>query len=670
MLKKLVSMVLITGIFLSPIIASANTPFQDYCDANYNYMRDEVIEKTELKVVYETSADNGEMFGGARFEPNSGIMLGTPIYNYLPKLPQTLTAFYEEFDMSQTNAVCSRDPQAYNQSVMDCPAESKYVLVNFNMPAGKLIRYDDYSNYIQNTIDGFTSPGRNVIIVIGKEMNLSPNYAHPDDPNPDYASTPKPADFVDLFRKMASYIHTKSNAAVCWSPNDLSSLDLDYGMFYPGDEYVDWVGVSSYSCAYFPGQQDVEGMNVAFVSGRYANPVARLKPIVQFMRNCGMNKPLILTESGVGYQDTASGAYMDKEWVKQQYRYYYASVVRMYPEIKAFVAFNTTVGGDAFRYDIHTQPEAVSVIQEMTTDPLFKLNSDGNSDIAYRELSDMSFDNELKLSAAAYVKAQLNPTVKYSIDGVEQHATTLPPYDYTLNASNMTPGQHLVSIAIIADGGVNALQKDYLITYGAESNPVVTEPMESIGEFKDIPLDYKAWLEAPLLSMVEKGIIKGTKFDEFEPKNNIIRGDFVLMLARALGIDDEEIDEEYAFDDVPTDMYYAKAITAAHKYGITNGDAPTLFKPEQALTREEMITLLYNTLNKFELIETTNELTFDDVDEISDWAKTPISSLTSAKLINGFENKITPLENAERAHAAKIMDSVYDMLLKVKEQIK
>ncbi|KAJ3281919.1 hypothetical protein HK104_011207 [Borealophlyctis nickersoniae] len=88
----------------------------------------------------------------------------------------------------------------------------------------------------------------------------------------------KPEKFKRGFRTMAYYIHTLTNlTAMVWSPNigtgypyvggavplleDMPSLDTDgngvldngddpYLPYYPGDEYVDWVGISLYNLAY------------------------------------------------------------------------------------------------------------------------------------------------------------------------------------------------------------------------------------------------------------------------------------------------------------------------------------------------------------------------------------------------------------------------------------
>ncbi|KAJ3100713.1 hypothetical protein HDU96_010240 [Phlyctochytrium bullatum] len=57
----------------------------------------------------------------------------------------------------------------------------------------------------------------------------------------------KPAEFIASFQKLADYLHARNpNAATLWSPNFDSKTGTTYEQYYPGDEYVDWVGLSVY----------------------------------------------------------------------------------------------------------------------------------------------------------------------------------------------------------------------------------------------------------------------------------------------------------------------------------------------------------------------------------------------------------------------------------------
>ena len=58
---------------------------------------------------------------------------------------------------------------------------------------------------------------------------------------------PKAADFIAAYRHIASLARAQApRAALLFSPNYSSGNKVDMDVYYPGDEYVDWLGVSLY----------------------------------------------------------------------------------------------------------------------------------------------------------------------------------------------------------------------------------------------------------------------------------------------------------------------------------------------------------------------------------------------------------------------------------------
>ena len=65
-----------------------------------------------------------------------------------------------------------------------------------------------------------------------------------------------------------------------WSPNQVSNWDIDIDDYYPGDEYVDWVGISLYAQKYFYGTNSEDG-ELFFRTGKNSDPVIAVKDIVE-----------------------------------------------------------------------------------------------------------------------------------------------------------------------------------------------------------------------------------------------------------------------------------------------------------------------------------------------------------------------------------------------------
>ncbi len=170
-------------------------------------------------------------------------------------------------------------------------------------------------------------------------------------------------------------------------------------------------------------------------------------------------------------------------------------------------------------------------------------------------------------------------------------------------------------------------------------------------------LESHAWAKEAIYTLKEKGIINGTSETTYSPANNIKRGDFILILVRMLGIDGEAADN---FTDVPAESYYADAIAKARAAGIANGydngDGTFSFKPEDTITRQDLITLAYRAfLAKGYITEATDTTSLDafaDKADISDYAVSAMASMVSGGIIQGSGGNVNSRNNATRAEVA------------------
>jgi len=156
--------------------------------------------------------------------------------------------------------------------------------------------------------------------------------------------------------------------------------------------------------------------------------------------------------------------------------------------------------------------------------------------------------------------------------------------------------------------------------------------------------------------LYEKGIVSGTTATTYSPENNIKRGDFVLMLYRAVG---QPLQPDLAaFTDVAEGSYYAAAIAWAKDAGITTGVGDGRFAPEDMLTREQAFTFVYRAFPSLR-ITTTGEAPalagFTDIADIAEYAKTPTAVLTALEIVGGADGRLTPRSPLTRAQMAKIL---------------
>lgn len=165
-------------------------------------------------------------------------------------------------------------------------------------------------------------------------------------------------------------------------------------------------------------------------------------------------------------------------------------------------------------------------------------------------------------------------------------------------------------------------------------------------------LENHAWAKDAVYTLKNKGIISGISDTEFAPANNIKRGDFILILTRMLGVNNEFTEN---FADVPESAYYYRAIGSAKAAGIAQGSGEN-FMPENSITRQDLITLAYRTfLAKGYITETDDTASLDafaDKGDISDYAGTAMASMVKAGIIQGSNGNVNPKGSATRAEVA------------------
>ncbi len=173
--------------------------------------------------------------------------------------------------------------------------------------------------------------------------------------------------------------------------------------------------------------------------------------------------------------------------------------------------------------------------------------------------------------------------------------------------------------------------------------------------FDDVLKD--AWYYDAVIFCAAREITNGTGDDMFSPDTHLTRGQFIVMLMRAfaIGTDKSAVDN---FDDAG-DTYYTDYLAAAKSLGITDGIGNNLFAPEAEITRQDMFTLLYRTLDALEeLPEMVGNISLSDFSDsvaISDYAKQAMEAFVSSGIISGNDGDLDPLGNSTRAQMAQVL---------------
>ena len=165
----------------------------------------------------------------------------------------------------------------------------------------------------------------------------------------------------------------------------------------------------------------------------------------------------------------------------------------------------------------------------------------------------------------------------------------------------------------------------------------------------------KAWYHDAVDYVVEHGIMTGTSATTFEPNTTLSRAMVAQILYNLEG--QPAVEGESTFTDAST-HWAVDAITWAQKTGVVDGYENNTFRPNRAVTREELAQMLYNyaKVKGYDLTASGDLTAFPDVSKVSDWAETAMSWANGNQLINGFEDDtLRPGGDSTRAQAASIL---------------
>lgn len=231
----------------------------------------------------------------------------------------------------------------------------------------------------------------------------------------------------------------------------------------------------------------------------------------------------------------------------------------------------------------------------------------------------------------------------------------------TLTASP-EPGYRLGGITVLnSQGGSVDLTKN------GENEYEFTMPSGSVtvkAEFEMIPPPFEdtaaqAWYYEAVHYAYYHGIMSGTGDGEFSPNATLSRAMVAQILYNLEG--QPTMTGESTFVDA-AEHWAADAIAWAKQTGVVAGYEGNVFRPERAVTREELAQMLYNyaRYRDYDLTATGDLTVFPDGDMVQDWAEAAMSWANGNKLINGSEQAggnliLSPNGNTTRAEAASIL---------------
>ena len=169
--------------------------------------------------------------------------------------------------------------------------------------------------------------------------------------------------------------------------------------------------------------------------------------------------------------------------------------------------------------------------------------------------------------------------------------------------------------------------------------------------FIDIAPD--AWYKDAVQYAYDNGLMTGVSATEFDPEATTTRAMIVSILAR---LENVTTAEAAGFADVDDNDWYATAVNWAANVGVVNGYEDNTFRPNTAITREQLAAILMNyAAYKGEDVSNRADLT-SYTDQPSTWAEEAMQWAVAEGLISGVTaDTLQPQGAATRAQVAAIL---------------
>lgn len=178
-------------------------------------------------------------------------------------------------------------------------------------------------------------------------------------------------------------------------------------------------------------------------------------------------------------------------------------------------------------------------------------------------------------------------------------------------------------------------------------------PVPTLAAFSDIPSDH--WAYSLIKQAADAGIITGIGEGQFGVGQTVKRSEFAAMLCRLMQWETVTVADSSFLDTAPESWYFETVETALANGAISVEDG--YFRPEDAITREEMAVMLVRALGCDSLASSAGASPFSDVSANSGY----IAIAYEFGIINGKSAEtFDPNGYALREEAAAMMMRLYE----------
>lgn len=582
--------------------------------------------RTEIYAVTQTPGSDYPYYG-AKNEPNGGVYYGRTtqggtlsdgsfgLVNYSHMTDESAVSFYysltDSYDLEYWSYL-------YGPALRD-GTRAFLLYLNFEEEGAECPRVisGSYDAKLIETFGYLNTLSCPVFVRIGGEVNVWGNQA-------------KPADFIAAYQHVVNIARSQApRAAMVFSPNFSSANKVDMDIYYPGDQYVDWVGVSLY---YDRWHRSGDTKRDEFYGvGAYGDALLNIQQVVNLSRL--HHKPVIVTEGGScnQYKGTDNSA-----WAADRMQRAYAFLPMVYPEVKCIISSDYGESWSGIDYSFYTNPTVTAAYRQGVASNAAYVRNYQDKGSYYTKLSAYTGKWEGVMELAAYSWSSDKQTATWTVDGQVMATAADYPYSFRLDTAALATGSHTVAVTF-SDGAT----KSYAFQ--------TTAP--AILASNNAQVD--GWAKDQVNEAIASGLVAAGLGEDY--RVNITRAQFAattVKLYEAMSGERVPAAAENPFTDT-SDPVILQAAELGFVYGITDDT----FAPDSLVTREQaaaMLSRVYTKLGgELPAVEAT---TFDDDGSVSDWARDAVAFMSDKGIVSGMgDNRFDPQGSASIEQALSIV---------------
>jgi len=178
------------------------------------------------------------------------------------------------------------------------------------------------------------------------------------------------------------------------------------------------------------------------------------------------------------------------------------------------------------------------------------------------------------------------------------------------------------------------------------------------------------WFHDPVAYVYNNELFSGMDEHHFGPYAAMNRAMLMTVLYKMAGAPKKEMDAAtIRFDDVPEGAWYAPYVRWGAEQGITAGTGNNRFSPEQQVTRQQVVVLLYSFANNYlglDLAEGADLSGYQDLDQANGWAHEALAWAVEEGVIGSStvgSLTLSPQKSANRAEVATMLRAFAEKIL-------